>query len=127
MSVKVRPLGNIVIIRRSAPDSVSAGGIYMAWDSDYKEDIGEVMYVGDGTRYRCKGCNTETRIPVDVKAGDIVLFSTNGHQITKINGEELIVTREASIIGVITEGKQGVESGTYKAGRQYMGVEVIDG
>ena len=121
--MNINPLSDVVLIRRSAPDTVSAGGIYMAWDPDYREDIGEVMFVGKGKRHRCKGCNTETRIPVQVKVGDTVLFSTNGHQITKINGEELIVTREASIIGVIEGGKRMVESGTYKAERQYMGVE----
>ena len=86
----INPLSDIVIIRRSPPEEVSAGGILLAWDSDHREDIGVVAYVGPG---KAK--------PVAVKPGDKVLFSTNGHQITNVNGEELVVLREPSIIGVI--------------------------
>ncbi len=106
--MKIAPLTNIVIIRRSAPDCVSAGGIYMAWDEDYREDIGQIVATGP----ECKHVNP----------GDTVLFSTNGHQITSINGEELIVLKEPSIIGVITGMKDGVESGTRSADRSYAGV-----
>ena len=104
----INPLTNVVIIRRSAPDSISAGGIYMAWDPDYREDIGEIVASGPEATH--------------VKPGDTVLFSTNGHQITTINGEELIVLREPSIIGVIIGGKAHVESGTRSSDREYAGV-----
>jgi len=97
----ISPLGDVVIIRRSAPQEVSDGGVYLAWDPDYKEDIGVVAYVGSGKRYGCKQCKTEHIVPVSVQPGQKVLFSTHGHQITKINGEELVILREPSIIGVI--------------------------
>lgn len=97
----IAPLGDIVIIRRSAPEEVSAGGIHLVYDADFKEDIGVIAYVGTGKKYGCKHCKTEHVKPVSVKPGQKVLFSTNGHQITTINGEELIVLREPSIIGVI--------------------------
>lgn len=116
----IHPLRDIVIIRRASPDQVSSGGIYMAWDEDYKEDIGEVLYVGQGRKYQCKQCKCENVEPITVKPGDLVLFSTNGHQITKINGEELVVLREGSIIGIIGN-KQGIMSGTRSDERQYMG------
>jgi chaperonin GroES len=114
----IRALRDVVIIRRSSPDTVSAGGIQLAWDSDYKEDIGEVVSVGNGLK--CKNCGHKA--PVQVAPGDIVLFSTNGHQITTIQGEELIVLREPSIIAVLAN-KLGVLSGTKAAERKYMGVE----
>lgn len=85
----IAPLADIVIIRRLPPQQVSDGGIHLVWDPDFREDIGEVAYVGPGNKR-----------PVAVKPGDKVLFSTNGHQITTINGEELVVLREPSIIGV---------------------------
>lgn len=97
----ISPRGDIVVIRRLAPDAVSAGGIHLAYDPDYKEDIGVVEFVGEGKVYGCKQCKTEHRRPVEVKPGDKVLFSTNGHQITTVAGDELIVLREPSIIGVI--------------------------
>ena len=105
--MNIAPLGDVVIIRRSAPAEVSAGGIHLIWDEDYREDIGVIAFAGGKVLY--------------VKPGDRVLFSTNGHQITTINGEELVVLREKSIIGVI-EG-DNVESGTRKVDRQYAGIE----
>jgi len=119
--VNILPLGDVVIIRRSAPKEVSAGGIHLVWDEDYREDIGTVMFVGTGTQHKCNTCKAYTHRPVAVKAGDTVLFSTNGHQITILNGEEFVVTREKSIIGII-EG-DNVESGTRKVDRQYAGIE----
>lgn len=112
----VKPLKDVVIIRRSAPAEVSAGGIHLAWDSDYREDIGTVVYVGPGKG--CKHCHEQH---MTVKPGDKVLFSTNGHQITVINGEELVVLKEPSIIGVIEGGE--VSSGNKSIDRQYAGVE----
>lgn len=101
--MSIDPLSDVVVIRRSAPAEVSAGGIHLAWDPDYKEDIGTIVFAGAGKPHKCKRCGGNDRVPMQVKAGDKVLFSTNGHQITVINGEELIVLREPSIIGVIEE------------------------
>ena len=105
--MNISPLGDVVIIRRSAPAEVSAGGIHLVWDDDYREDIGTVAFTGKKVQY--------------VKPGDKILFSTNGHQITTIDGEELVVLREKSIIGII-EG-DNVESGTRAVDRQYAGLE----
>ncbi len=85
----IKPLSDIVVVRRLPPQQVSDGGIHLVYDPDFREDIGEVAYVGPG----------KTK-PVAVKPGDKILFSTNGHQITTVNGEELVVLREPSIIGV---------------------------
>lgn len=99
--MNINPLDDIVVIRRSAPLTVSDGGIHLAYDPDFREDIGVIAYVGSGKRYGCKTCKTQhTRTPA-VKAGDKVIFSTNGHQIMRVNGEEFVVLREPSIIGVI--------------------------
>ena len=97
----ISPLSDVVIIRRSSPEEVSAGGIHLVFDPDYKEDIGVVAYVGCGKSYGCKKCGTSHQKPVAVRPGDKVLFSTHGHQITTLRGEELVVLRESSIIGII--------------------------
>lgn len=99
----IDPLADVVIIRRLPPESVSAGGIHLVFDPDFKEDIGLVTFVGVGKRYGCKKCGTEHIMKPNVKPGDKVLFSTNGHQITTINGEQFVVLREASIIGVFED------------------------
>ena len=103
----IKPIGKIVIIRRSTPREVSDGGIHLVWDSDYREDIGTVLYAGPDAK--------------SVKPGDKVLFSTNGHQLTVIDGEQLVVLKQDSIIGVIMGGS--IESGTRKIDRQYAGIE----
>lgn len=107
--MSIEALRDVVIIRRLAPEEVSAGGIFLAWDPDYKEDIGVVISAGKGKVYKCTKCKTEHRVAVSVRPGDKVLFSTNGHQVQVINGEELIVLREDSIIGVIIDGPSAAE------------------
>jgi chaperonin GroES len=96
----IKPLHDIVVIRRSPPEERSEGGIYLAWDADFKEDIGVVHACGPG-KVSPKG----VFIPISVKKGQKVIFSTNGHQITRVNGEEFVVLREPSIIAVIDKGK----------------------
>ena len=90
----IAPLHDVVIIKRQEVEKV--GSIYIPIQSeDMREDIGEVMYVGPGAM----NDDGET-LPMYVKPGDKVLFSTHGHQVTKIDGKELIVLRQNSIIGV---------------------------
>jgi chaperonin GroES len=88
------PLHDVVIIKRQEVEKI--GSIYIPIDSeDMREDIGEVVYVGPGATN-----DDGAQLPMYVKAGDRVLFSTHGHQVTKIDGKELIVLRQNSIIGV---------------------------
>lgn len=99
----------MVVIRRREQDSVSGGGIYLVDSPDFREDIGEVVACGQGKPHRCRKCGGADRIGMQVSVGDRVIFSTNGHQITKVNGEELIVLRQDSIIAVI-DGDEQVSS-----------------
>ena len=94
--MQIAPLSDVVVIRRASPREISEGGIYLPPSDDFREDIGTVLFAGKG-KFSSKG----VFIPMQVKSGDKVLFSTNGHQVTTVNGEELIVLREPSIIGVI--------------------------
>jgi chaperonin GroES len=89
----LEPLHDVVIIKPQILEKV--GSIMIPIESkDFREDIGTVMYVGPGDYDDGK------LQPMFVKPGDKVLFSTHGHQVTKIDGEELIVLRQNSIIGV---------------------------
>jgi chaperonin GroES len=99
----INALSDIVVIRRLPPDEMSEGGIALAYDPDHKEDIGIVEFAGNGKLFGCRKCKTEHRRPLDVKKGDKVIFSTNGHQITNIAQQELVVLREPSIIGIIEQ------------------------
>jgi chaperonin GroES len=92
----VKALQDVVIVRRLPQKELSDGGIYLVRSDDFLEDIGEVVAVGPG-KLSTKG----VFIPTSVKKGDRVLFSTNGHQVTKIDGEEMIITRENSLMAVV--------------------------
>ena len=105
----IHPLNDVVVIRRREQDSVSGGGILLIDSPDFREDIGEVVFAGKGKPHKCKTCGGSGRIPMQVKVGDIVIFSTNGHQITRVGGEELVVLRQDSIIAVI-DGDEDVTS-----------------
>ena len=96
----IRPQGDIVLIRRLPPQEVSDAGLFLVYDPDFKEDIGEVVAVGPGKAFGCKQCRTEHVRPVEVQPGDRVLFSTNGHQIQNVQGVEYVILRAPSIIGV---------------------------
>ena len=93
--MKVDPLSDVVVIRRWIRE-VSDGGIELPPSDDFREDIGDIVFCGRG-KISSKG----VRLPMEVKVGDRVLFSTNGHLVKYVNGEELIVTRQDSVIGVI--------------------------
>lgn len=94
-ALEVRALSDVVIIRRMPQKEVSDGGIFLVDSKDFLEDIGEVFSAGEG-KLSAKG----VFIPNDIKKGDVVLFSTNGHQITRLNGTEFVVTRQNSIMAV---------------------------
>lgn len=101
--MNIDPLSDVVIIRRQEQASVSGGGIFLVQSDEFREDIGTVVFTGRGKPYKCPKCHGNGRIPMQVQAGEKVIFSTNGHQVVKVNGEELIVLRQDSIIGVINE------------------------
>ncbi len=91
----ISPLSDVVIIEQQKVEKV--GEILIPIEStDFREDIGTVMFTGKG-----KLDDNGKLLPMNVKPGDKVLFSTHGHQVTKIDGKEMIVLRQDSIIGVI--------------------------
>lgn len=94
--MKITPLEDVVIIKPHR-EIVSKGGILIPRNvEEFHEDIGTIAYCGPG-----KPKDDGTLHKMHVKVGDRVLFSTHGHQVTKIEGEELIVLRQNSIIGIL--------------------------
>ncbi len=96
MATKVRPLHDRVIVRRLDEEEKSAGGIIIPDTAKEKPIQGEVIAVGNGKILE----NGEVR-PLDVKAGDKVIFSKYAGTEIKIDGEELLMMREDDILGVI--------------------------
>ncbi len=96
MATKVRPLHDRVIVRRLGEEEKSAGGIIIPDTAKEKPLQGEVIAAGNGKILD----NGDVR-PLDVKAGDKVIFSKYAGTEIKIDGEELLMMREDDILGVI--------------------------
>ena len=91
-----RPLHDRVLVRRLNAEEKSAGGIIIPDTAKEKPQQGEVIAVGPGARDE-HGKLT----PLDVKAGDTVLFGKWSGTEVKIDGEELLIMKESDIMGVI--------------------------
>jgi len=92
----IRPLHDRVLVRRLEDEKKSPGGIVIPDTAAEKPMQGEVIAVGNGKVQE----NGEQR-PLDVKAGDKVLFGKYSGTEVKVDGEELLVMREDDIMGVI--------------------------
>ncbi len=96
--MKIRPLHDRVVIRRVEEETKTAGGIVLPGSAAEKPSQGEVLAVGAGKILE----NGETR-PLDVKAGDKVIFGQYAGSTVKVDGEELLIMSESEIFGVIEE------------------------
>ncbi len=95
-----RPLHDRVMVRRIEGDMKSAGGIIIPDTVQEKPMEGDVIAVGPGAR----GDDGKLH-PLDVKAGDRVLFGKWSGTEAKIDGEELLIMKESDIMGIIVESK----------------------
>ena len=94
--MKFRPLHDRVLVKRVEQDEKSAGGIIIPDTAQEKPMEGKVIAVGTGTRD--EGGKVT---PLDVKAGDRILFGKwSGTEVT-IDGDELIIMKESDILGII--------------------------
>ena len=96
--MKIRPLYDNVLVKRKEEELVSAGGIVLPGSATEKPNQGEVVAVGQGALLD----SGETR-PLNVKAGDAVIFGQYSGNTVKVDGEELIIMRESEIYGVIED------------------------
>src|SRR5882672_8307947 len=94
--MKLRPLQDRVLIRRVDPEAKTAGGIFIPDTAQEKPMEGEVVAVGPGARDE-----DGKRQPLDVKSGDRVLFGKWSGTEVKLDGEELMIMKEADIMGVL--------------------------
>ena len=94
--MKFRPLHDRVLIRRVDPEGKTTGGIIIPDTAQEKPMEGEIVAVGPGARDE-KG-KVE---PLDVKAGDRVLFGKWSGTEIKLDGEDLMIMKESDIMGVI--------------------------
>ena len=96
--MKFRPLHDRVVVKRFGAEEKSAGGIIIPDTAQEKPQQGEVVAVGPGGRDEAGKL-----IPIDVKAGDRVLFGKWSGTEVKLDGEELLIMKESDIMGVIEQ------------------------
>jgi chaperonin GroES len=102
--MQFRPLHDRVVVRRIEEDDRTPGGIIIPDTAKEKPQQGEVGAAGPGAR------DEKGQIePLDVKAGDRILFGKWSGTEVKIDGEELLIMKESDILGVI-EGKVSVRA-----------------
>jgi chaperonin GroES len=93
-----RPLHDRVLVRRIEADEKTAGGIIIPDTAKEKPSQGEVVAVGPGGRDEAGKL-----IPIDIKAGDRVLFGKWSGTEVKIDGEDLLIMKESDILGIVEE------------------------
>ncbi|TIL43087.1 co-chaperone GroES [Mesorhizobium sp.] len=101
--MKFRPLHDRVVIRRAESDTKSKGGIIIPDNAKEKPQEGEVIAVGPGARDE-----SGALIALDVKAGDLILFGKWSGTEVKIDGEDLLIMKEADIMGIIDKSEMGI-------------------
>jgi len=94
--VKFRPLHDRVVVRRLLAEEKTAGGIIIPDTAQEKPMEGEVVAAGPGARNE-----TGALVPLDVKAGDRVLFGKWSGTEVKLDGEELLIMKESDLMGVV--------------------------
>ncbi|QEX19245.1 10 kDa chaperonin [Hypericibacter terrae] len=95
-----RPLHDRVVVRRVEEETKTAGGIIIPDTAKEKPMQGEVIAVGPGAR------NEDGKlVPLDVKAGDIILFGKWSGTEVKLDGEELLIMKESDIMGIVEGAK----------------------
>ena len=107
----IRPLHDRIIVRRLEEGEQKIGGIIIPDSAKEKPQQGKVIAAGDG-----KMKDDGKRIPLDVKAGDLILFGKYTSQEIKLDGEEYLIMREDEVLAVMNgASKNGAKNnGTKK-------------
>ena len=97
--MNVRPLHDRIIVQRLEESEQKVGGIIIPDTAKEKPQQGKVIAVGSG-----KVKDDGTRIPLDVKAGDTILFGKYSGQEIKLDGQEYLIMREDEVLAVMENG-----------------------
>jgi chaperonin GroES len=95
--MQFRPLHDRVVVRRLASEEKTKGGIIIPDTAQEKPQEGQIVAVGPGARDEAGKVQ-----PLDVKAGDRILFGKWSGTEVKIDGEELLIMKESDVMGIIT-------------------------
>lgn len=96
-TTKVKPIGDKILVKRDEAETQTESGIYLPESAKDKPKSGTIQAVGDGT------LNTDTgeRIPLTVKKGDKVIFSSYAGTEVKLGKDELLIMNESDILAIV--------------------------
>ena len=94
--MKIRPLYDRVVVKRIEEQQAMQGGLYIPDSAKEKPQEGEVVAVGKGKRLE-----NGTLVPLDVQAGDRILFGKYSGNDIKLDGQEYMIMREDEILGIL--------------------------
>ena len=94
--MNLKPLGDRVLVKPAPAEEKTASGLYIASNAQEKPQRGEVIAVGAG-----KLADDGTRLPMDVKVGDTVMYGKFGGNEVKIDGEDYLLMRADDIYAVV--------------------------
>ncbi|MDE3038816.1 MAG: co-chaperone GroES [Pseudomonadota bacterium] len=97
--MKIRPLGDRLVVERIEQDTKTAGGIIIPDTAKEKPKQGKVIAVGSGKKDK-----DGKRLPIDVEVGDIVLFTQWAGNEVKIEGTEYLILQEENVLGIVESG-----------------------
>jgi chaperonin GroES len=98
MSLKLKPLGDRLVVKPLESEEVTASGIVLPETAKEKPQKGEVLAVGPGARDE-----EGKRIKMDVAAGDKVLFAKYAGTEFKLDGEKVLILRESDVLAILDE------------------------
>lgn len=94
--MKIRPLNDRLLVKRLKEEEMTAGGIIIPDSAKEKPAEGDVVAVGPG-----KVADNGERVALQVKEGDMVLFSKYGGTDVRLDGEDFLIMREDDILGIV--------------------------
>jgi chaperonin GroES len=102
--MKIRPLYDRIVVKRIEEKETVLGGIIIPDTAKEKPQEGEVVAVGKGKRLE-----DGKLVPLDVKAGDRILFGKYSGSETKLDGTEYIIMREDDVLGILDSAAQATK------------------
>ena len=107
--MNVRPLHDRIIVSRIEEGEQKVGGIIIPDSAKEKPQQGKVVAAGSG-----KSKDDGKRVPLDVKAGDLILFGKYSGQEIKLDGEEYLIMREDEVLAVIDDADKAADKNADK-------------
>ncbi len=98
--VNLRPLGDRLVVEHVEQAEKSAGGVFLPDTAKEKPQEGKVLAVGTG-----RTLDSGTKLPMDVKVGDRIIYSKYSGSEIKLEGTEYLIISEKDVLAVITESK----------------------